>query len=88
MRSQYDRREPCRGILQAQHRHRLAPVSPIASPSAQITVLADLYATALEQLEPEAVPAVREHMCDVGSEEARRDAVAALAVCERLSSDS
>jgi predicted methyltransferase len=56
--------------------------------SAQITVLADLYATALEQLEPEAVPAVREHMCDPSSEEARRDAMAAQAVCERLSSDS
>ena len=51
-------------------------------------MLADLYATALEQLEPEAVPAVRKHMCDVTSEEARRDAAAALAVCERLSSDS
>ena len=56
--------------------------------SAQIGVLADLYATALEQLEPEAVPAVRKHMCDPTSEEAQRDAAAALAVCERLSSDS
>lgn len=56
--------------------------------SAQIAVLADLYATALEQLEPEAVPAVRKHMCDPASEEAQRDAAAALAVCERLSSDS
>jgi hypothetical protein len=56
--------------------------------TAQITVLADLYATALEQLEPEAVPAVRKHMCDPTSEEARRDPAAALAVCERLSSDS
>ena len=54
----------------------------------QIAVLADLYATALEQLEPEAVPAVRQHMCDPTSEEAQRDAAAALAVCERLSSDS
>jgi hypothetical protein len=56
--------------------------------SPQITVLADLYATALEQLEPEAVPAVRKHMCDPASEEARRDPMAAQAVCERLSSDS
>jgi hypothetical protein len=56
--------------------------------SAQIAVLADLYATALEQLEPEAVPAVRQHMCDPTSEEAQRDPAAALAVCERLSSDS
>jgi len=56
--------------------------------AAQLAVLADLYATALEQLEPDAVPAVRKHMCDVTSEEARRDAAAALAVCERLSSDS
>ena len=56
--------------------------------AAQLGVLADLYATALEQLEPEAVPAVRKHMCDATSEEAQRDAVAALAVCERLSSDS
>lgn len=56
--------------------------------TAQIAVLADLYATALEQLEPEAVPAVRKHMCDPASEEAQRDAAAALAVCERLSSDS
>ena len=55
--------------------------------TAQIAVLADLYATALEQLEPEAVPAVRKHMCDPTSEEARRDAAAALAVCERLSSE-
>jgi len=34
------------------------------------------------------VPAVRQHMCDPTSEEAQRDAAAALAVCERLSSDS
>jgi hypothetical protein len=51
-------------------------------------VLADLYATALEQLEPEAAATVRAHMCDATSEEALRDAAAALAVCERLSSDS
>ena len=53
----------------------------------QLTVLADLYATALEQLEPEAVPSVRRHMCDANSEEARRDSAAARAVCERLSMD-
>ena len=53
----------------------------------QLTVLADLYATALEQLEPEAVPLVRRRMCDANSEEARQDAAAARAVCERLSMD-
>ena len=53
----------------------------------QLTVLADLYATALEQLEPEAVPLVRQRMCDATSEESERDAAAARAVCERLSMD-
>jgi hypothetical protein len=53
----------------------------------QLTVLADLYATALEQLEPEAVPLVRRSMCEPNSEEARQDAAAARAVCERLSMD-
>jgi hypothetical protein len=53
----------------------------------QLLVLADLYATALEQLEPQAVARVRARMCDPASEEARRDAAAALAVCERLSMD-
>jgi energy-converting hydrogenase Eha subunit C len=53
----------------------------------ELHVLADLYATALEQLEPEAVARVRRRMCDPASEEARRDAAAALAVCERLSMD-
>jgi hypothetical protein len=53
----------------------------------QLAVLADLYATALEQLEPEAVPIVRQRMCDATSEEARQDAAAARAVCERLSMD-
>src|SRR5262245_30890311 len=42
--------------------------------SAQLTVLADLYATALELLEPGAAAAVRDHMCDATSEEALRDA--------------
>ncbi len=54
---------------------------------AQLLVLADLYATALEQLEPQAVARVRERMCDPASEEAQRDAAAAMAVCERLSMD-
>ena len=53
----------------------------------QLAVLADLYATALEQLEPDAIPRVRAHMCDPASDEARRDAAAAAAVCERLSMD-
>jgi hypothetical protein len=52
---------------------------------AQLAVLADLYATALEQLEPDAIPRVRAHMCDPASDEARHDAAAAAAVCERLS---
>lgn len=54
---------------------------------AQLLVLADLYATALEQLEPDAVPRVRRRMCDLNSEEARWDSAAAMAVCERLSTD-
>ncbi len=53
----------------------------------QLSVLADLYATALEQLEPDAIARVRQHMCDPASDEARRDAAAAAAVCERLSMD-
>jgi hypothetical protein len=54
---------------------------------AQLLVLADLYAGALEQLEPQAVARVRERMCDPTSKEAQRDAAAAMAVCERLSTD-
>jgi hypothetical protein len=54
----------------------------------QLTVLADLYATALERLEPDAVVRVRQQMCDGGSEDALWDPAAALAVCERLSKDS
>jgi hypothetical protein len=54
---------------------------------AQLAVLADLYVAALWQLEPQAVPRVRAQMCDPASEEAQRDAAAALAVCERLSTD-
>jgi hypothetical protein len=53
----------------------------------QLAVLADLYATALEHLEPAAVPRVRRHMCDATSEAALSDAAAASAVCERLSTD-
>jgi tRNA/tmRNA/rRNA uracil-C5-methylase (TrmA/RlmC/RlmD family) len=54
---------------------------------AQLDVLADLYATALEQLEPSAVPRVRARLCDPNSYEAQQDAAAALAACERLSMD-
>jgi hypothetical protein len=53
----------------------------------QLSVLADLYVAALWQLEPQAVPRVRAQMCDPASEEAQRDAAAAQAVCERLSTD-
>ena len=55
--------------------------------AAQLSVLADLYVEALWQLEPDAVPRVRVQMCDPVSEEAQRDAAAAQAVCERLSTD-
>ena len=54
---------------------------------AQLLVLADLYATALEKLDPQSVARVRQHMCDADSEAAQRDAAAAVAVCERLSMD-
>jgi hypothetical protein len=53
----------------------------------QLAVLADLYATALEQLEPSAAATVRAHACDETSELALRDAAVAAAVCERLSAD-
>jgi hypothetical protein len=55
--------------------------------TAQLSVLADLYVAALRQLEPQAVPRVRARMCDPASEDAQRDGAAALAVCERLSTD-
>jgi hypothetical protein len=55
--------------------------------TAQLGVLVDLYATALEDLDPGAVPRVRARMCDGTSEEAQYDAAAARAVCERLSMD-
>jgi hypothetical protein len=53
----------------------------------QLAVLADLYVSALDHLEPQALVRVRERMCDPTSEEAQRDAAAARAVCERLSQD-
>jgi hypothetical protein len=55
--------------------------------TAQLGVLVDLYATALEDLDPGAVPRVRARMCDGASDEAQYDAAAARAVCERLSMD-
>jgi hypothetical protein len=54
---------------------------------AQLGVLADLYVSALDQLEPQAKVRVRDSMCDPVSAEAQRDAAAARAVCERLSLD-
>ena len=54
---------------------------------AQLGVLADLYVSAIDHLEPQALVRVRERMCDPASEEAQRDAAAARAVCERLSQD-
>ena len=53
----------------------------------QIGVLAELYVSALNYLEPEALVRVRDHMCDSASEESQRDAAAATAVCQRLSLD-
>jgi hypothetical protein len=55
--------------------------------AAQLSVLADLYATALEQLEPSAVPRVRARMCNPNSYESQQDPVAARAACDRLSMD-
>jgi hypothetical protein len=55
--------------------------------NAQLRVLVDLYATALEQLDPAAVPRVRARMCDPNSDEAQYDADAAREACERLSMD-
>ena len=55
--------------------------------AAQLSVLAELYVSALWQLEPGAVPRVRVRMCDPASEEAQLDAAAARAVCERLATD-
>jgi hypothetical protein len=55
--------------------------------SAQLGVLADLYVSALNHLEPQALVRVRRVMCDPASDEAHRDAAAARAVCDRLSVD-
>lgn len=54
---------------------------------AQLALLADLYVSALDRLEPDALPRVRQQMCDPASDESRRDADAARAVCDRLSQD-
>jgi hypothetical protein len=45
------------------------------------------YRFAMDHLEPEALVRVRDRMCDLTSEEARRDADAVKAVCQRLSQD-
>jgi hypothetical protein len=52
---------------------------------AQLAILSDLYVSALQHLEPEALVRVRDRMCDATSVEAQRDADAARAVCERVS---
>lgn len=54
---------------------------------AQLGVLADLYVSALDQLEPQAKARVRDSMCDPKSADVQRDAAAAQAVCERLALD-
>lgn len=53
----------------------------------QLGLLADLYVSALDHLEPSALPRVREQMCDPASRESERDPFAARAVCDRLSQD-
>lgn len=53
----------------------------------QLGLLADLYVSALDHLEPSALPNVRAQMCDPVSSENVRDPVAAQAVCHRLSQD-
>lgn len=53
----------------------------------QLGVLADLYVSALDHLEPAALARVRDRMCDPAGEEAQRDTAAARAVCDRLSLD-
>ena len=55
--------------------------------SVQLVVLAELFVSALDRLEPTALARVREAMCDPTSVEAQSDAAAARAVCERLSLD-
>jgi len=54
---------------------------------AQLGVFADLYVSALNHLEPEALVRVREQMCNPSSSDMQRDADAARAVCERVSVD-
>ena len=53
----------------------------------QLGVVADLYVSALNHLEPEALVRVREQMCNPSSSDMQRDADAARAVCERVSVD-
>ncbi len=53
----------------------------------QLSVLADLYVTALDRLEPEAQIRVRSEACDTISPTSQRDPMAARAICGRLSRD-
>ncbi len=53
----------------------------------QLAVMADLFVHALDHLEPGASLRVRTRFCDRHSIEAIRDAAAAEAVCDRLSTD-
>ena len=64
---------------------RCAETAAVGSPEGQLCKRA--MATALEHLEPEAVPRVRATMCDATSDEAQQDPAAARAVCDRLSMD-
>jgi hypothetical protein len=74
--------EACkRGIATALRRYAYRFTMP------QLDVLADLYVSALDHLEPGALVRVRDSMCDPASEDARHDPAAARAVCERLSVD-
>ena len=54
----------------------------------QLTVLADLYATALEQLEPEAVPLVRQRMCDNNSADRKSTRLTPVTVKSRMPSSA
>jgi hypothetical protein len=53
----------------------------------QLGVMADLYVSALDQLEPQAKVRVREAACDPMSDEAQFDSTVAQVLCERLSLD-
>jgi hypothetical protein len=55
--------------------------------STQLGVFADLYVSALNHLEPQALVRVRDRMCDPVSPETHRYAAAARAVCVRVSVD-